>query len=225
MELELLYEFVAPTNVESSHLRKIEHNGRDLYITFKNGSIYEYDNVPETLVHNMLAATSKGKYFWKHIRDQYPYRKVKTVSRTVYDDSDVVPFEYDVESDTWSKMGEGTVVPRGYLFHAPDNDYYEFLGAQWRNTRTGKIASRNIANKITNIATKVIAHKGTGFDTKMLEVGDIPNGFELRAPNGALFSYNDGDWIPSDDQDMELTDKIKNKLSTIAYKLIKMGKK
>ncbi|EOR9073902.1 KTSC domain-containing protein [Escherichia coli] len=56
-----IMEAIAPTDVESSHLATIEHNGRDLYITFKNGSTYEYDNVPEGLVRQMLKVDSKRK--------------------------------------------------------------------------------------------------------------------------------------------------------------------
>jgi len=225
MELISLYEFVAPTSVESSHLQKIEHNGKNLYITFKNGDIYEYDSVPESLVTNMLSADSKGKYFWKHIRNNFPYRKVKSISKVVYNDSEIEPFEYDADTDTWYSVDDvgKTVIPKGYMFHAPNNDYYEFLGAQWVNLRTGRVATREVAKKITNIAKKVIRLKGVNYDTTNIQ-SEIPNGYELRAPNGELYTYADGNWIGDIDAP-ELTDKINSKLSQIAKKLIKIGKK
>lgn len=85
MSYEELYkaimEAIAPTDVESSHLKTIEHNGKDLYITFKNGSTYEYDDVPESLVRHMLTVDSKGRFLWRYIRDKFPYRKTSSISK------------------------------------------------------------------------------------------------------------------------------------------------
>lgn len=161
-------EAIAPTDVDSSHLAVIEHTGKNLYITFKNGAIYEYDNVPESLTRSMLKQDSKGKFLWRYIRDKYPYRKVKTIPVKKYDSNpdEVKPrLRYNVDTGTWDDaitkdVIGSTQVPVGYVFKAPDNDEYEFMGKQWKNKRTGKIAKRNISDKITDIAKRLIKLKG-----------------------------------------------------------------
>lgn len=233
MDIKNLFEFVAPTSVDSSHLKSIQHNGEDLYITFLNGAMYEYDGVPEDLIRTMLRASSKGKFFWKYIRDQYPYRKVKSIPKSVYNtgtdnvavpSSEIEPFEYDIENDEWVQGDStSTDIPVGYMFHAPDNDYYEFLGAQWRNTRTGKIATKAIGTKISDISKRVIKNKGVSFDTTSMNNKPIPDGYSMRAPNGDIYNYTNGDWIPAEGS-IDINDSIKQKLSKIAQKLIKMNK-
>lgn len=170
--LKMILEAIAPTDVDSSHLQTIEHNGRDLYITFKNGSTYEYDNVPENMVRQMLKVDSKGKFLWRYIRDKYPYRKIKAIPAQKFDtDPDTVKqkLKYDVDTGEWVDALTpdvlGTVdIPVGYKFRAPDNDTYSYKGQQWRNDRTGKIANKVIAAKISDIARRMIKLKGTDED-------------------------------------------------------------
>lgn len=163
-----IYEAIAPTDVESSHLQTIEHNGKDLYITFKNGSIYEYDNVPEALVRQMLKVDSKGKFLWRYVRDKFAYRKVKTINQQKHDTNpDAVKqrLKYDVETGEWvdaltPEIVQDTQVPVGYKFRAPDGDTYTFQGAQWKNDRTGRISKKEITQKMTDIAKRLIKLKG-----------------------------------------------------------------
>lgn len=164
----LLLEAIVPTDVDSSHLAKVEHNGKNLYVTFKNGAIYEYDKVPEWVVRKLLQADSKGKFFWSWIRDRYPYRRVNSIptSNTVYKGSnpDVVKphLKYNVETGEWydSADAEDTEVPVGYEFRAPDGDTYVWRGQQWVNSRTKRMASRNIRDKMTQIAKRLVKLKG-----------------------------------------------------------------
>jgi hypothetical protein len=163
-----ILEAIAPTDVESSHLQTIEHNGKDLYITFKNGSTYEYDNVPEALVRQMLKVDSKGKFLWRYIRDKYPYRQVKSIPQHKFDTNPNAVkqrLKYDVETGEWVDALKpediNTVeVPTGYTFRAPDGDTYTYQGKQWRNNRTGKIAKKAISQKITDISKRLIKLKG-----------------------------------------------------------------
>ena len=75
-------EFTTTIPVQSSNLKAVGYT-RDmdaLEIEFLSGSLYIYFDVPISLYHGLLAAPSKGKYFWKHIRpykDQYPYEKLR----------------------------------------------------------------------------------------------------------------------------------------------------
>lgn len=166
--LELLMEAIAPTDVDSSHLKTIEHNGKDLYITFLNGSTYEYDNVPEGLAKGMINADSSGKFLWKYVRDKFPYRKVQTIPQKSYDfNPDVVKprLKYDVSTGEWvdaidAKNTADVVIPVGYAFRAPDNDDYIYRGKQWVNKRTGRIANSKISAKMSEIAKRLIKLKG-----------------------------------------------------------------
>lgn len=53
-------------------------NGYNLLeIEFLSGSLYLYLHVPESVYTSLLAAPSKGKYFWAHIRKGTPYTYYK----------------------------------------------------------------------------------------------------------------------------------------------------
>lgn len=166
--LKMILEAIAPTDVDSSHLQTIEHNGKDLYITFKNGSTYEYDDVPEAMVRQMLRVDSKGKFLWRYIRDKYPYRKITSIPQQKYDTNPNAvkqKLRYNVDSGEWEDALTPDVlgkvqVPIGYEFRAPDGDTYKFQGQQWKNTSTGRVAKKEISNKMTDIARRMIKLKG-----------------------------------------------------------------
>lgn len=166
--IQTITEAIAPTDVDSSHLKTVEHNGKDLYITFLNGAVYEYDNVPESLVRQLLKQDSTGKYFWKYIRDKYAYRKVSSVPQQKFaSNPDQVKqhLKYNVQTGEWDDANTPEVlksvdVPVGYIFRGPDGDDYEFMGKQWKNRRSGRIAHKTISNKITDIAKRLIKLKG-----------------------------------------------------------------
>ena len=46
-----------------------------LTISFVSGRIYEYQNVPEDIFVAMKTSFSKGIYFNRHIKGNYPYKK------------------------------------------------------------------------------------------------------------------------------------------------------
>ena len=60
--MTLIQEAIEETEVDSSHIQSIEHNGENLYVHFKNGAIYEYDGVTEQMAQRMLNAPSKGRF-------------------------------------------------------------------------------------------------------------------------------------------------------------------
>lgn len=62
---------------KSSYLETVgyEPGTRELEAEFTDGAIYSYDNVPQQTYENMLAAPSKGQYFYNYIRKGYPYHK------------------------------------------------------------------------------------------------------------------------------------------------------
>lgn len=71
-------------DVNSSNIHSVRYirDTQTLQIKFgqpKITSMYNYDNVPESMFNDMLKAESKGKWFWANIRqehDKYPYYRV-----------------------------------------------------------------------------------------------------------------------------------------------------
>jgi hypothetical protein len=48
-----------------------------LELEFRSGAIYRYFGFPERQYGEFLAADSKGTYFNRSIRDQYPYQQIR----------------------------------------------------------------------------------------------------------------------------------------------------
>lgn len=66
--------------VRSSDLRSVGYDpdSATLEIEFKDGSIYQYFDVPLTVYAGLMAAMSHGSYFARHVRNRgYRYRKVR----------------------------------------------------------------------------------------------------------------------------------------------------
>ena len=51
-----------------------DEGSRRLVVTFRNGSVYEYTDVPRDVYLGIMAAPSRGVYFTTYVRDRYPYR-------------------------------------------------------------------------------------------------------------------------------------------------------
>ncbi len=147
--LKVLEEAFSPVDVDSSHITSVAYINDKLYVTFYNGSIYEYDDTSEDEAEAMLRADSKGKFMWRNIRMTKPYREVSEIP-DISSEEETLPYvdTNDVE------------VPKGYQFRAPDGDTYIWHGAQWGNTRTGRVANRAVRDKITDVAKRLIKLKG-----------------------------------------------------------------
>lgn len=66
--------------VESSNLESVGYQAPSmiLEIEFKNGGIYQYFNVPESIFIDLMNASSHGSYFHANIRNGgFAYEKVK----------------------------------------------------------------------------------------------------------------------------------------------------
>jgi hypothetical protein len=64
-------------SIDSSLIRSVTY-GADATLTVRlhRGAVYRYFTVPRTVFEELLAATSKGAYFSRHIRDGFPYQRV-----------------------------------------------------------------------------------------------------------------------------------------------------
>ena len=64
--------------VSSSNIVSIGYdaNSETLEVEFKNGSIYQYFNVPLNLNEQLIASPSKGQFLNLYIRNDYPFSRV-----------------------------------------------------------------------------------------------------------------------------------------------------
>lgn len=67
------------TPVSSSNLRSVGYDSSTstLEVEFNDGSIYQYSGVPSSVYQGLMAASSHGSYLHAHIKDRYPYRKIR----------------------------------------------------------------------------------------------------------------------------------------------------
>lgn len=66
-------------SVESSNIASIGYDagGRILEVEFHDGGVYDYFDVPPEVFTDFMAASSKGQYFHRHIKDVYQYERVE----------------------------------------------------------------------------------------------------------------------------------------------------
>lgn len=68
--------------IDSSLIRSVTYaTDATLTVRFRNGAVYRYFTVPRRILDAFLAATSKGAYFNRHIRDGFPYQRVVEPTR------------------------------------------------------------------------------------------------------------------------------------------------
>lgn len=58
--------------VESSMLDSIGYEKNVLEVRFNNGGLYQYRDVPEPVLSELMRADSKGRFFNQNIRGRYP---------------------------------------------------------------------------------------------------------------------------------------------------------
>lgn len=63
-------------SVSSSNLAAAMWEDETLSIAFNDGKVYEYYGVPEHVFQSLLAAGSKGSYFYNNIRLSFSYKRV-----------------------------------------------------------------------------------------------------------------------------------------------------
>ncbi len=63
---------------DSTHLANAEYDeeSSDLYITFTDGSVYRYMDVPRDVYEGLLYAGSAGSYHYQNIRNSFAYERV-----------------------------------------------------------------------------------------------------------------------------------------------------
>ena len=62
--------------VDSSQLKAVGHDGKNLFIEFHKGGVYVYPKIDKKHVDGLMKTESKGKYFSEHIKYKTPYEKL-----------------------------------------------------------------------------------------------------------------------------------------------------
>ena len=63
------------TEVKSSNIISIGHDGTNLYVNYKSGT-YRYDNVDRSVYESLLTSESKGRFMNENIKGKYSYSKI-----------------------------------------------------------------------------------------------------------------------------------------------------
>ena len=66
-------------NVRSTNILSVGYEAESaiLEIEFRNGGLYKYLNVPQTVYDEFMAAPSHGSYFHRHIKNRYKWVKIR----------------------------------------------------------------------------------------------------------------------------------------------------
>ena len=64
--------------IQSSNIKKTEYDteSKKLLVTFNNGALYEYEEVPHQLYTQFRMNESQGKFFSTKISKNYKYKKI-----------------------------------------------------------------------------------------------------------------------------------------------------
>ena len=64
--------------ISSTNIKSVGYdpNKRTLQIEFKRGTVYDYEDVPQTMFDKFMASKSKGKFFISDIRDAFKWRRL-----------------------------------------------------------------------------------------------------------------------------------------------------
>lgn len=63
------------TEVQSSNIISIGHDGTNLYVNYKSGT-YKYENVDKSIYESLLTSDSKGRFMNENIKGKYSYTRV-----------------------------------------------------------------------------------------------------------------------------------------------------
>ena len=62
--------------VRSSDLCSVGYEAGELRILFNSGGLYSYEGVPASVYEGLMSAPSHGRYFHRHVKGRYPYRRI-----------------------------------------------------------------------------------------------------------------------------------------------------
>jgi hypothetical protein len=63
------------TQVQSSNIISIGHDGTNLYVNYKSGT-YKYENVDKSVYESLISSDSKGRFMNENIKGKYSYTRI-----------------------------------------------------------------------------------------------------------------------------------------------------
>ncbi len=63
------------TEVKSSNIISVGHDGTNLYVNYKSGT-YKYENVDKSVYESLLSSESKGRFMNENIKGKYNYSRI-----------------------------------------------------------------------------------------------------------------------------------------------------
>lgn len=63
--------------VESSNVERIGWEDNNLFVEYKGGNLYKYENVTREIYLELLGSKSRGHYLNESIKGKYTYTKIK----------------------------------------------------------------------------------------------------------------------------------------------------
>lgn len=63
------------TEVKSSNIISVGHDGTNLYVNYKSGT-YKYENVDKSVYESLISSESKGRFMNENIKGKYNYSRV-----------------------------------------------------------------------------------------------------------------------------------------------------
>lgn len=64
--------------VQSSNVMSVgyDESSQTLEVEYKDGSVYQYYNVPASVYAELLATSSVGKFIHQYIKNAYPFARI-----------------------------------------------------------------------------------------------------------------------------------------------------
>lgn len=63
--------------VESSHIFDVSWDEGTLTVTFKDGAVYNYADVPVGVYQEMVSAPSVGRFFKDNVKGAFEYERIR----------------------------------------------------------------------------------------------------------------------------------------------------
>jgi hypothetical protein len=71
----MILPFMTP--VASSNISAVGYTNGDLYVAFKNDTVYRYFGVSATIYTSLMSAPSHGRFLNTYVRDLYRYQRLR----------------------------------------------------------------------------------------------------------------------------------------------------
>lgn len=61
---------------QSDQIESVGYDGGSLFVSFRHDGAYQYNNVSESIFHDLVRDSSPGSYLSRNVKGVYEYRKL-----------------------------------------------------------------------------------------------------------------------------------------------------